>query len=815
MASTDAKPVPQKNVAYRITFPILDADGDPVTGASGLDSEVSKDAGTFADCTNEATEIATSSGIYYLDLTSAEMNADTVAICVKTATSGAKTTVVVLYPEEAGDIRVNATAMSGTTLTARDIGASVLLSSGTGTGQVTLTSGRVNADITHIATAAVSTSTAQLGVNVVNFGGSAGTFASGRPDVNTTHAAGTAWGSGAITAASIAAAALNGKGDWNVGKTGYSLTATTGLGNQTSDITGNLSGSVGSVTGAVGSVTGLTVANLDAAISSRMATYTQPTGFLAATFPATVASTTNITAGTITTVTNLTNLPAITTDWLTGTGVAASAVTKIQAGLATPTNITAATGITVSTNNDKTGYSLTQTFPANFSALDINASGHVSRVVLCDTITTYTGNTVQTGDSFARIGATGSGLTSLAPSATALSTATWTPTRAGYIDNLSAGAVATASNLAIVAGYLDTEIAAIKAVTDKLDTALELDSTVYRFTVNALENAPSGGGGGLDAAGVRAAIGLASANLDTQLSTIDTVVDSILVDTAEIGAAGAGLTAINLPNQTMDIIGNIIGNITGNLSGSVGSVTTKTGYSLADGSIVSATFGAGATIPRCTLVDTTTTNTDMRGTDSAATAANLAIVAGYLDTEIAAILEDTGTTIPAQISALNNLSAAQVNAEVDQALADYDAPTNAEMIARTLAATSYGTAANQTTIISHLTDVKGATFSGATDSLEAIRDRGDTAWTTATSVAVSDKTGFKLASDGLDSIATTAPSGVAANFREMLVQVWRRFFKKTVKSATEIKTYADNGSTVLTTQTISESGDDQTQGTAS
>ncbi len=41
---------------------------------------------------------------------------------------------------------------------------------------------------------------------------------------------------------------------------------------------------------------------LDAAISSRMATYVQPAGFLAATFPLTVASTTNITGGTITTV---------------------------------------------------------------------------------------------------------------------------------------------------------------------------------------------------------------------------------------------------------------------------------------------------------------------------------------------------------------------------------------------------------------------------------------------------------------------------------------------------------------------------------
>lgn len=52
----------------------------------------------------------------------------------------------------------------------------------------------------------------------------------------------------------------------------------------------------------------------------------------------------------------------------------------------------------------------------------------------------------------------------------------------------------------------------------------------------------------LDAAGVRSAVGLASANLDTQLSTIDTVVDRIEVDTqdlqTQIGTDGDGLTAI-------------------------------------------------------------------------------------------------------------------------------------------------------------------------------------------------------------------------------------------------------------------------------
>lgn len=46
----------------------------------------------------------------------------------------------------------------------------------------------------------------------------------------------------------------------------------------------------------VGSIGKLIVDNLNATITSRMATYVQPTGFLAATFPGTVASPTNITA---------------------------------------------------------------------------------------------------------------------------------------------------------------------------------------------------------------------------------------------------------------------------------------------------------------------------------------------------------------------------------------------------------------------------------------------------------------------------------------------------------------------------------------
>jgi len=66
-----------------------------------------------------------------------------------------------------------------------------------------------------------------------------------------------------------------------------------------------------------------------------------------------------------------------------------------------------------------------------------------------------------------------------------------------------------------------------------------------------------------DAAGTHVAADIIA--IKTQTAAIET-------DTAEIGAAGAGLTNINLPNQIMDIVGNI----TGNLSGSVGSVTGLT-----------------------------------------------------------------------------------------------------------------------------------------------------------------------------------------------------------------------------------------------
>jgi hypothetical protein len=55
---------------------------------------------------------------------------------------------------------------------------------------------------------------------------------------------------------------------------------------------------------------------------------------------------------------------------------------------------------------------------------------------------------------------------------------------------------ATAANLATLYGILDTEFPAAAVILGKLDTGLELDGAVYRWTANALEQAPTGTGGG-------------------------------------------------------------------------------------------------------------------------------------------------------------------------------------------------------------------------------------------------------------------------------------------------------------------------------
>ena len=226
MVAGDAKPIPIKAAAFRVTFPILDADGDLVTGAATLDSEFSEDAAAFGDCASEATEIATSSGMYYLDLATTEMDGDTVAIIVKTGTAGAKTTPIVMYPQSAANpIRVDIQAISGD-VTAADN--AELMFDGTG----------------------YAGGTTKLGVDTVAISGD-----SVAADNLEAAADGTGYnlGFGSIVAASV---------------TGAVGSVTGAVGSVTGNVGGNVVGSVGSVTGAVGSVTGAVGGNVTGSVGS-------------------------------------------------------------------------------------------------------------------------------------------------------------------------------------------------------------------------------------------------------------------------------------------------------------------------------------------------------------------------------------------------------------------------------------------------------------------------------------------------------------------------------------------------------------------
>lgn len=100
--------------------------------------------------------------------------------------------------------QVDVYSIGHTQQTARDIGSSVLISSGTGTGQLQVTSGVIDA-------------------NVQQFGGQAGTFASGIPDVNVAKVGGTSQTAGDIIAdtndiqSRLPAALVSGRMDSSVG----------------------------------------------------------------------------------------------------------------------------------------------------------------------------------------------------------------------------------------------------------------------------------------------------------------------------------------------------------------------------------------------------------------------------------------------------------------------------------------------------------------------------------------------------------------------------------------------------------------------
>lgn len=76
-------------------------------------------------------------------------------------------------------------------------------------------------------------------------------------------------------------------------------------------------------------------------------------------------------------------------------------------------------------------------------------------------------------------------------------------------------------------------------------------------------------------------------------------------------------------------------------------------------------------------------------------------------------------------------------------------------------------------------------------------------------VEVETKTGFILAATGLDSVSFAEPSAYPTNIREGLMFAIMQVVNKVTQTATQKKTYQDDSSTLVLTQTLSD--DDTTQ----
>ncbi|KKK60385.1 hypothetical protein LCGC14_3024890, partial [marine sediment metagenome] len=132
---------------------------------------------------------------------------------------------------------------------------------------------------------------------------------------------------------------------------------------------------------------------------------------------------------------------------------------------------------------------------------------------------------------------------------------------------------------------------------------------------------------------------------------------AILVDTAQIGTAGAGLTNINLPNQTMDIVGSI----TGNLSGSVGSVTGAVGSVTGSVGSVVGNVGGNVVGTVASVVGAVGSVTGAVGSVTGAVGSVTGNVGGLVVGTVAGVT-------PAAVGAAMALTAGAVDAILDEAV---------------------------------------------------------------------------------------------------------------------------------------------------
>lgn len=694
-----------KNVAsQKVTLLAIDtATNLPKTGDSAnITAYLSKDDGAVTSLTDTtATEMdATNApGLYLFDVSQTESNADKLVFSGKSSTSGIRIIPVTIYTrpnyfstlsiDSSG--RVDVAKIGGTSQTARDIGASVLLSSGTGTGQVSLSSGAVtvgtnndktgysltNLTVQSSTILATGTHNPQTGDSFARIGSTGSGLTSLAPAATALSTAtwtGTRAGyldnlsGGAVALASgvnvtqisgdsIAAdnleAALDGTG-------GVTITAAL-TGAITGNITGNLSGSVGSVSGNVGgNVVGNVGGNVSGSVGS-ISGVTFPTNFSALA----------ITVG---------GVVDADVETIKGQTVTCSAGVTVGAfvGNATAALAVSASGkVTVGTNDDKTGYSLTQSFPTNFSSMVISVGGVVS------------------ADAVAISGDSGAA-DSLEAALDGTGGVTITAGLAGNVAGNLSGSVGSVSgnvggnvvgSVASVVGAVGSVTGAVGSVTAGVTlangaiTSAKFDSS----TAFPLASADSG-------ATAVARTGADGDTLETLSDQIDGVsggggtdwtADEKTVIKAVLGIPVSGTTPADPTTGILDTIRD-----------NVGTALTRIG--------TPTDLGQGATIADglVELHNDTGVLVNRLGSPAGASVA----------ADIASVKSDTTTLLSRITSTLFS---------------------GITYLSRWLGAIA-GKTADSTTLTEIQATTAGAGFNNTTDSLEALRDRGDAAWTTAT-----------------------------------------------------------------------------------
>jgi hypothetical protein len=359
----------------------------------------------------------------------------------------------------------------------------------TGTGAIPAT--------VQVFTTGYAKSLANAPANVTQFGGSAGTFSGGRPEVNTTH-----WGGTAVASAVVGANVAQISGDSVAADNAEAFFDGTGYAG-----TGNVIPTVTTLTNAPSDSSGVTtlLSRVPSGIFTGITSLAQWLGLIAGKQTGNSTARTEIRAtgagsGTFDETTDSQEAVRDRGDaaWTTATGFSTHSAADVWASATRV--LTAAT----------------------------NISGPIADQVWEEAIADHSGTAGSTAEALNAAGSAGDPWTTALPGA-------YSAGQAGKIigDNINA-TISSRATPAQVATELGTYDAATKA---ELDAAAALLATAANL------------------AALTTTVGVAGAGL------------------TEAGGTGDHLTAINLPNQTMDIVGNI----TGSLSGAVGSVTGAVG----------------------------------------------------------------------------------------------------------------------------------------------------------------------------------------------------------------------------------------------